>query len=154
MGAGKGWTSRRILETFPQVELTAVDVDPKVGEIFRGLSEVYGKRLHVRQADATVLPYARDTFDFVLAINVLRHLEKGERQKIFTELLRVLRPGGLLGLSEAAVVRGNLDEMWEEIKRRFSEENCAVLYVSTKGGFDVWVRKEYAARASLTETVE
>lgn len=150
VGAGKGWTSRRILETFPQVELTAVDVDPGVTAALARLSDTYGKRLHIRQADATSLPFDRDAFDFVVAINVLRHLKGSERPHVLMELLRVLRPGGLLGLSEASITDKTLPEVWEEIKRRLSQENCEVLYASTKKGFDVWVRKEYTARPPLT----
>lgn len=145
VGAGKGWTSRRVLETFPQVELTAVDVDPAVTTHFTRLMEQYGNRLHVQPADATALPFDRAVFDFVLAINVMQYLEEQERPKVLLELLRVLRPGGLLGFSESGRVL-----VWEEVKRQLSEEDCEVLYANTRGGFDVWARKEYDAQAALT----
>lgn len=151
VGTGKGWTSRRILETFPQVELTAIDVDGDVIATFQHLSDTYGKRLCVRQADAAALPFDREEFDFVVAINLLRDL-KGEQRAILRELLRVLRPGGLLGLSEAGATTIMVTPLWEEIKRHLSEEKCEVLYVSTRGGFDIWVRKEYAMRPPLTKS--
>ena len=152
VGAGKGWTSRRVLETFPQVELTAVDVDPAVTQIFGRLRRIYGNRLHVRQADVMSLPFDRATFDFVLAINVMQHLRTAERPQALNELLRVLRPGGLLGLSESSFLSGVSADLWEEVKRDLAEENCEVLLADARGGFDVWARKEYDARAALTGT--
>lgn len=140
VGAGKGWTTRRILETFPQVELTAVDVDPEVTEIFDRLAHEYGNRLHIEQADVKKLPFDRAKFDFVLAINVMGHLTSGERQKALLEYLRVLKPGGLLGVSEMV---GGEEQIWEALKRSLAEEDCEVLYATTQQGFDVWARKDY-----------
>jgi hypothetical protein len=42
IGAGSGWTSRQILETFPQVELTATDIDPDATKAFEQLRHVAG----------------------------------------------------------------------------------------------------------------
>lgn len=143
VGAGKGWTSRRILETFPQVELTAVDVDQAVVETFDRLIHEYGNRLHVQQANAEKLPFDRSKFDFVLAINVMGHLTEKERQDTLLECLRVLKPGGLLGMSEAFPFVGSHEQIWEELKRSLADEDCEVVYASTKRGFDVWARKGY-----------
>lgn len=46
------------------------------------------------QADLTVLPYADNTFDLVLAAHVLEHLPDPNRA--IDELFRVLKPGGVL----------------------------------------------------------
>lgn len=152
VGAGRGWTSRRILETFPQVDLTAVDMDPVVSEAFRKLKARYGNRLHVVCADAAALPFDREGFDVVLAMNVVRHLGEAERERALTELLRVLRPGGWLGISEAG---GALDAQhharWQAVQAWLAEEKCDVRYVRAEFGFDVWARKPYHERAELTE---
>lgn len=145
VGAGRGWTSRRILETFPQVELTAVDVDPDVLKTFAHLSQAYGNRLRVQRSDATALPFDRDAFDFVVAINVLQYLEEPERHQVLLELLRVLRPGGLLGLSESVTA-----SVWEDVKRKLSHEDCEVLYAATRGGFEMWVKKADRGGETLT----
>lgn len=136
VGAGKGWTSRRILETFPQVELTAVDVDPAVTKTFARLAAEYGNRFHVQQADAAALPFDRESFGFVIAINIMPSLQVGEQHSVLLELLRVLRPGGLLGLRETSQAAA-----WEEIKRQLSHEDCEVLYANTRRGFSVWAKK-------------
>lgn len=152
VGAGRGWTSRRILETFPQVDLTAVDVDPGVVETFQKLKNRYGNRLHVVEADAAKLPFDREKFDIVLAMNVIRHLGEAERERALTELLRVLKPGGLLGISEAG---GAMDAQhqarWQAVQAWLAEEKCKVAYVREELGFDVWARKPYHERFELTE---
>ena len=98
VGAGSGWTSRRILETFPQVELTATDLDPRTQEAYERLRKRYGRRLRVEAADLLDLPFARESFDIVVAIGVLHHI--ADVEKGIQQLLRVLRPGGLLGISD------------------------------------------------------
>src|SRR5687768_7074769 len=60
VGSGSGWTSRRILDTFPQVELTAVDLDPNAEKKFAALQGMYGQRLTFRQADMLNLPFDRN----------------------------------------------------------------------------------------------
>lgn len=130
---------------FPQVELTAVDVDLAILKKFARLSETYGSRLHVWQADAAALPFDRDSFGFVIAINVMPSLQAGEQQKILLELLRVLKPGGLLGLSES-----DQSAAWEAVKRQLSEEDCEVLYTNTRRGFSVWAKKADQSNEALT----
>jgi ubiquinone/menaquinone biosynthesis C-methylase UbiE len=47
------------------------------------------------------IPSTDDSFDFLYAINVLHHLRSvDEQRRAFVELLRVLKPGGLLFLHE------------------------------------------------------
>ena len=47
------------------------------------------------------IPVPADAFDFVYTINVLHHLDSVEQQRrAFVELLRVLKPGGLLFVHE------------------------------------------------------
>lgn len=53
-------------------------------------------KLRVEQGVATELPFENASFDAVLAIEVLRYLHRADIQKALSEMLRVLRPGGLL----------------------------------------------------------
>lgn len=41
------------------------------------------------------LPFENDTFDLVIAFEVFRYLDKGENQKTFTEVNRVIKKGGI-----------------------------------------------------------
>src|SRR5690348_11454490 len=88
VGAGQGYTSKRILETFPQVELTATDIDAVMLSRLESLTVRYGRRLRVQQADVLHLPFDRAAFDFALAINLLWRLSETEQETALRELIR------------------------------------------------------------------
>ena len=53
----------------------------------------------VRSGSVTALPYADDTFDRAMCLDVLEHLTFEEQPRALAELFRVLRPGGELLVS-------------------------------------------------------
>jgi ubiquinone/menaquinone biosynthesis C-methylase UbiE len=56
-------------------------------------------RVEVKDCDARQLPFEDSSFDVVLARTVLNYIDKkDERKKALLEMLRVLKPGGQLGL--------------------------------------------------------
>lgn len=60
-----------------------------------------GPNAAVGTGSALEIPAPADTFDFVYTINVLHHLSSiAEQQRAFVELLRVLKPGGVLFVHE------------------------------------------------------
>lgn len=144
VGAGSGWTSRRILETFPQVELTATDIDEQANDRFRQLQDKYGQRLKVLNADAHNLPFDRASFDIVVAINALRHVD--DVPQAVRQFLRVLRPGGLLGITNEP---GHTDVFsMEQLTQLIREENCEVAYSEGDTHYILWARKQYPVEPS------
>jgi SAM-dependent methyltransferase len=53
----------------------------------------------VRRGDVRSMPFADDSFDLVLLLDVLEHLEFRDQPRALAEVHRILRPGGLLALS-------------------------------------------------------
>src|SRR5215469_1057641 len=51
-------------------------------------------RLSLRQADADALPFADDSFEYVLSWNVIFHGTLGDVGRRLAEIWRVLKPGG------------------------------------------------------------
>lgn|GEM_PF-2246663 len=151
VGAGSGWSSRRILDTFPQVELTATDVDPRSIGSFEKLRGQYGQRLIFKQANLMKLPFDRGAFDVVLAIHVLHYaydLRGGIRQ-----FIRVVRPGGLLGLSDVnpKYQRGPFSNLFSAssmptrklLEEMLIEEGCEILSSHGELHYYIWARKPY-----------
>jgi len=69
IGVGEGEVMRRVGERFPGVPVTGLDLpDQALAERWRD------ERLPCMFGDATRLPFADDTFDLVLAIEVLEHV--------------------------------------------------------------------------------
>src|SRR5271168_4797307 len=54
-----------------------------------------GLRLSLRQADADALPFADESFDYVLSWNVIFHGTMGDVGRRLAEIWRILKPGGL-----------------------------------------------------------
>src|ERR1700738_5372230 len=72
-----------------------------------------GLRLSLRQADADALPFADESFDYVLSWNVIFHGTMGDVGRRLAEIWRVLKPGRLyqgtmLSKRDAQFGRGRL----------------------------------------------
>jgi len=54
-----------------------------------------GVTLYLKQGALSALPYPDDSFDYVLAFNVVYHGTEAQAARVLAEVRRVLRPGGL-----------------------------------------------------------
>jgi malonyl-CoA O-methyltransferase len=93
LGAGTGFFSAALMQRFPGAEVLALDLAVNMlGHARR--REAAPARLHCVCADGERLPFADDSFDFIFSNLMLQWcMELGP---VFTELRRVLAPGGLL----------------------------------------------------------
>jgi len=94
LGSGSGAMAAEILDRFPQVRLTATDLDPNMLARSRRTLEPFGSRASVQEADATALPFAPGEFDAVVSYLMLHHV--GDWETALAEATRVLKLGGLL----------------------------------------------------------
>ena len=113
------------------VDVIGLDISPELIELARKRAEAYGvkARFIVGSAYDTGLP--SQSIDIVFAMAIFHHLELAEAKR---ELLRVLRPGGVLILQEP--VR---DSKWMAHLRSFfpvSEEVSAFESPLTRGQLD------------------
>lgn len=142
VGAGSGWTSRTILETYPQVELTAIDSNPDASQHFEHLREDYGRRLRVQEANVLRLPYDRDSFDFVVAFNIFRYLSHPGVRRALLEIIRVTRPGGYIGISEYSFLQ-DTGALRSTLNRVIQDEQCHIVHHSEGMYYDIWIQKKY-----------
>lgn len=113
-GCGTGYLSL-LLERELGWKMTAIDLSA-VGLTYA--RERYGLA-RLAQADLRTLPFADGAFDAVLSMDVLVHFPRGEESGPINELLRVLRPGGLLVLRVSAldILRSRHSEFAHERQR-------------------------------------
>jgi ubiquinone/menaquinone biosynthesis C-methylase UbiE len=94
IGCGSGAMAAEILRRFPDVRLIATDYDQSMVDVATRSLAPFGPRAEAQQADATKLPFDDASFDAALSFIMLHHVVDWEQA--FAELLRVLRPGGVL----------------------------------------------------------
>ncbi len=96
-GTGIGGTARLIAQQYG-CRVDAVDITPQYCEIAGWLNAACGldERIAVRQADVLALPYEDNTFDAVFSQHVQMNI--ADKDGLYREARRVLRPGGRLAL--------------------------------------------------------
>lgn len=92
-GSGFGQYDRFILNTFDEVQVTAVDVKQDYLQDSRNYFEAknLSQRIEFRQMDL-LEPEFKQEYDFVICIDVLEHIE--DDRKVIKNLQSVLKPGG------------------------------------------------------------
>ena len=114
LGCGAAQLSRNLLARFPDCEVSALEVDERQHAKNLLAPE---PRLHFAQAGAQAIPFTADRFDLALMLKSLHHIPLDLLQQALAEVHRVLRPGGLLYVSEP-VFAGEQNE----IMRLFHDE--------------------------------
>jgi len=102
VGCGTGTLLVAIGRTHPEVEAVGLDPDPKaLARAGRKLRRA-GLTAALTQASASALPFAAGSFDCVLSSFMFHHLDAAAQQRMLSEVLRVLKPGGRLELMDFA----------------------------------------------------
>jgi len=100
IGPGPGYLGLEWLKKTVETRLTGVDISPDMISRARNNAEVYGlaDRVEYVLADARRLPFDRNQFDGAFSNGSLHEWDRPE--EILREIVRVLRPGGSLVLSD------------------------------------------------------
>jgi SAM-dependent methyltransferase len=129
LACGPGSISQRLLARFPDAQAIAVDIDPVMLAIGRGALGTVAGRLRWIEADLAspdwVDGLGETELDAVLTTTALHWLEPEPLRRVYHDLARVLRPGGLFlngdHLSYAAALptfarlsQQALDEQWTD----------------------------------------
>jgi ubiquinone/menaquinone biosynthesis C-methylase UbiE len=107
LGCATGNLEERLARTVPEASVTGVDYSASMLQRARGKCAGYAQVRFERADLAQPLPFPDDSFDRVVTNNVLYALPG--REAVLAEAARVLRPGGLLVVSDpqaGASVRG------------------------------------------------
>lgn len=99
VGCGSGAVTREISRRLGNRGVAVgLDPSPALLDVARELAKEagFGERVEFREGDARQLPFPDSSFDAVVCVTVLCHIPRGETA--IPELVRVLRPGGRLGV--------------------------------------------------------
>ncbi|MBP2471582.1 ubiquinone/menaquinone biosynthesis C-methylase UbiE [Crossiella equi] len=105
LGCGTGRQTLYLAEHAGAV--TALDMSAEMIEQARAKAGEAGVSPEFRQGDMTAIPLPGESFDIVVSMLALMHIPLAQRDDVFAEIARVLRPGGrlLLGVKNAVFER-------------------------------------------------
>ena len=114
LGCGAAQLSRTLLDQFEACEVSALEVDER--QHAKNMLSPQ-PRLRFLQAGAQAIPFAANHFDLALMLKSLHHVPLNLLDQTLGEVRRVLRPGGLLYVSEPVFAGAQ-----NEIMRLFHDE--------------------------------
>jgi ubiquinone/menaquinone biosynthesis C-methylase UbiE len=114
LGCGAAQLSRKLLARFPSCQVSALEVDERQHATNLQKPEA---RLHFLKAGAQAIPFRENQFDLALMLKSLHHIPLDLLDQALTEVHRVLRPDGLLYVSEPVFAGAQ-----NEIMRLFHDE--------------------------------
>ena len=94
LGCGTGTLTVMLKRSAPGAYITGLDGDAEVLAIARGKAERGGQDIQWDHGMAFALPYPDHSFDVVVTSLVIHHLVSADKQRVFQEVRRILRPGG------------------------------------------------------------
>lgn len=115
LGCGAAFTTRKLAEKFPVREIVAMEVDRIQHEKNLQISDLPNVSFKYGGAQSIGLPDA--SVDAVIMLKSLHHVPMADMDQSFSEIARVLRPGGLAYISEP-VYAGDFND----IMRLFNDE--------------------------------
>lgn len=129
VGCGSGVVARDVAAMVgPRGHVTGVDRSRVLLAAARrgARGEGLDGRMDFRPGDAAALPLRTGRFDVALAVTVLLHVARPEA--MLRELVRVTRPGGVVGLQDQDFGTQVLDHPDRELTRRIFEGVAARMY--------------------------
>lgn len=99
LGCGSGGITLLLAREFSPASVTGFDVEAPCVERARGKSSTAGlSMVNFVQAAPGPLPFADESFDVVFSKDAMVHIP--DKEALFTEIFRVLRPGGAFAASD------------------------------------------------------
>ena len=93
LGCGTGYFTREIIKTAASV--VAIDISPNLLAIAR--KNITNPNISFCEENAYQMTFTNEYFDYVIGSSVLHHLDI---EKAFSEIYRVLKPGGSIAFTE------------------------------------------------------
>ncbi|PYK81159.1 MAG: 16S rRNA (cytosine(1402)-N(4))-methyltransferase [Verrucomicrobia bacterium] len=141
LGGGTGALARAVAEKFPAACVEIWDTDPAMLEVAQERCAAFGDRVHlIERSFAEPL----SACDAVVACIALHHVkDMAEKGKIYANVFRALRPGGIFAnadcvMSETSAVRAASYEGWA----KFMEEQ-GLSPAETQQQFAEWANEDY-----------
>ena len=94
LGAGTGYTLRRVLETFPSATAVGLDVSGEMLDRARQRLDGLEDRVALRASDIAQ-PEINGSYDAIVSILAVHHLYPDQKRHLFTRIWEHIEPGGV-----------------------------------------------------------
>ncbi len=99
LGAGTGYTLRRVLEAFPSVNAVGLDVSGEMLDRARQRLAGLAERVDLRVSDIAQ-PEIAGSHDAIVSILAVHHLRADEKRHLFSRIWEHIEPGGIFVLAD------------------------------------------------------
>ena len=107
VGCGTGISTYHLSKRFPSARVTGVDLSPYNVEFAREQAQKRGLPTEFLHAAGEDMPFENASFGTVASTFVFHEVPVAFTKKIVAEMFRVLRPGGEIGITDAAQLVDN-----------------------------------------------
>lgn len=141
IGCGGGATLKRLLKRSPDSMVCGIDIsEESVAKARKVNSKLLNKQVFVQAGSAEILPWEDNTFDMVTAVETVYFWPNIE--KCFTEVERVLKPGGQFAIIVEVTSK---DSVWTNLvdgmKAYSSDQLRGMLEKAGFTKFDIYNKK-------------
>jgi 2-polyprenyl-3-methyl-5-hydroxy-6-metoxy-1,4-benzoquinol methylase len=143
VGCGEGAMTERITSTYPTATVTAIDITPKVGRLFRGETSRVNFLQETVEAVAAREPAS---FDLVVLSDVIHHVPLDLRGSIMSAIHRAMTPNGSLIFKDWVISSHPIHWLCLMSDRHLTGDNVAYC---TPGIIDALVTDTFGSGAIL-----
>ena len=122
LACGTGRFLTQMMETYPRVQASGLDLSPNYAAHARGLVKPW-PHVDVMEGRAEAIPLQDSSLDIVVCIYLFHELPPRVRPDVIRDVARVLKPGGLFVMADSAQFGDNpdLDGILEYFPEGFHE---------------------------------
>jgi len=128
VGCGEGAMTERLVRTYPAASVTAIDISPRAGRLFRGDASAVTFRQENVESVASREP---GSFDLVVLCDVMHHVPVGVRGSLLSAINRSMAPGGSLVFKDWVISANPVHWLCEIFDRYMTGDD--VLYFTMSG---------------------
>jgi SAM-dependent methyltransferase len=157
IGCGTGTQLLLTRAAVPLSTVVGADIDERILRIAERKCRGAGSRIPLVCASATSLPFADNTFDYIVSTLVLHHLTPEGKRACIGEAFRLLRAGGEFhvtdfGMPSTPLMRlaARISTLLEDRTRMTENVQGKIPEMCQAAGFDV---REFGSTATLFGTV-
>ena len=99
LGAGTGYTLRRVFDAFPVAMATGLDVSAEMLERARQRLDGLAGRVELRTSDIAA-PEIRGSYDAISSVLAVHHLVADEKRHLFSRIWEHIEPGGIFVIAD------------------------------------------------------